>query len=103
MPLYINSNMGSLQAQGNLATSANKLGTSFNRLSSGMRINSAADDAAGLAVSDQMQGEIRSYTVASRNANNAISMAQTADGALGQMSSMLQRMRELAEQGANGD
>jgi len=103
MSLFINTNTASLEAQRNLASSQMKLGTSFQRLSSGMRINTAADDAAGLAVSDQMEGEIRGYSVAERNTNNAISMAQTADGALGQISSMLQRMRELAVQGSNGD
>jgi flagellin len=79
------------------------LQTSFARLSSGYRINSAADDAAGLGISDSMTAQIRSYTVAQRNANDGISMAQTADGAASQVTDMLQRMRELAVQSSNGD
>jgi flagellin len=75
----------------------------FQRLSSGLRINSAADDAAGLAVAEQMQADVRSYSMAERNTNNAISMVQTAEGALGQVSSILQRLRELSVQAANGD
>lgn len=103
MPLYIQTNMPALEAQRNISNTQNQLATTFQRLSSGYRINSAADDAAGLAISDQMNADIRSYAVAERNANNGISMAQTADGAMSQVSSILQRMRELAEQGSNGD
>jgi flagellin len=102
MPLVIQTNVASLEAEKNLNTTTSKLSVSFNRLSSGFRINSAADDAAGLAISESMQMQIRSYTVAERNANDGISMAQTAEGALGQMTSLLDRMRELAVQSANG-
>ncbi len=103
MALYINTNVASLQAQGNLAGTQQAQQRNFQRLSSGMRINSAADDAAGLGISESMGAQIRSYAVAQRNSNNAISMAQTAEGALGQVSGILGRMRELSVQGANGD
>jgi flagellin len=102
MALVIQTNVASLQAQKNLSTAQSSLGTSFNRLSSGNRINSAKDDAAGLAISESMKNKVRSYTVAERNANDAVSMAQTAEGALGEVSNILGRMRELAVQGANG-
>jgi flagellin len=100
--LTIQTNVASLQAQKNLNGVQKGLNVSFNRLSSGYRINSAADDAAGLAISDSFQAQIRSYSVAERNANDGISMAQTAEGSLGQMTGLLQRMRELAVQSANG-
>ena len=100
--LTIQTNVGSLQAQKNLAGVQRGLNVSFNRLSSGYRINTAADDAAGLAISDSFTAQIRSYSVAERNANDGISMAQTAEGSLGQMTGLLQRMRELAVQSANG-
>jgi flagellin len=103
MALYINTNVASLQAQGNLAGTQQAQQKNFARLSSGMRINTAADDAAGLGISESMSAQIRSYSVAERNSNNAISMAQTAEGALGQVSGILGRMRELAVQGSNGD
>jgi flagellin len=103
MALYINTNVASLESQKNLATSHKRLQQSFERLSSGFRINSAADDAAGMAVSESMRSQIRSYHVAERNANNAISMTQTAEGGLNQISGILIRMRELAVQSANGD
>jgi flagellin len=103
MALYIQSNIASLEAQRNLAGTQKSLQMNFQRLSSGYRINSAADDAAGLGISEQMNAQIRSYAVAERNTNNGISMAQTAEGALGQVGSMLQRLRELAVEGANGD
>ncbi len=103
MPLYVNTNVPSMEAQRNLSTSQGMLGTSFQRLSSGMRINTAADDAAGLAIAEQMKADIRSYSVAERNTLNAVSMAQTAEGALGQISTILQRLRELSVQAANGD
>jgi flagellin len=103
MPLYVQTNIASMEAQRNLAATQTKLSVTFQRLSSGFRINGAADDAAGLAIADQMQADTRSYAVAERNTNNGISMAQTADGALGQLTGILQRMRELAEQGSNGD
>jgi flagellin len=102
MALVINTNVASLQAQKNLNKANSSLATSFNRLSSGYRINSAKDDAAGLAVSDNMKMQMRSYSVAERNANDAISMAQVAEGALGSVTDILGRMRELATQGANG-
>lgn len=103
MALVINTNIASLEAQRNLGRSQNALATTFQKLSSGLRINTAADDASGLAISENMQAQIRSFGTAERNANNAVSMAQVAEGALGQMSSILSRMRELAVQGANGD
>jgi flagellin len=102
MAVTINTNVGSLQAQKNLNATQASLAKSFSRLSSGYRINSSADDAAGLAISDSMQSQIRSYTIAGRNTNDGISMAQTADGALGQVTDILGRMRELATQGSNG-
>lgn len=102
MSLTIQTNVSSLQAQKNLNRTQTALSDSFNKLSSGFRINSAKDDAAGLAISESMQSQVRSYTVAERNANDGISMAQTAEGALGEISSILGRMRELAMQGANG-
>jgi flagellin len=102
MPLVINTNVASLEAQKNLSRANASLATSFNRLSSGFRINSAKDDAAGLAVSDNMKMQMRSYSVAERNANDAISMSQVAEGALGSVVDILGRMRELATQGANG-
>ena len=103
MALVINTNIASMEAQRNLAKSQNALSSTFQKLSSGMRINTAADDASGLAISENMQAQVRSFGAAERNANNAVSMAQVAEGALGQMSSILSRMRELAVQGANGD
>jgi flagellin len=102
MSLFIATNVASLNAQSNLAHTQINLQTSFARLSSGYRINSAADDAAGLGISDSMVAQIRSYSVAERNANDGISMSQTADGAGAQVTSMLQRMRELSVQAANG-
>ena len=103
MPIVINSNIASLEAQRNLSKTQGDQSTNFQRLSSGMRINGAADDAAGLAISENLNAQVRSFSVAERNSNNAISMAQTAESALGQVSSILTRMRELAVQGANGD
>ncbi len=102
MALVIQTNVASLQSQKNLNRTQTALSESFNRLSSGYRINSAKDDAAGLAISEGMKTQIRSYTVAERNANDGISMAQTAEGALGEVTAILSRMRELATQGANG-
>jgi flagellin len=100
--LSIVTNVSSLQAQQNLTRTSSSLSSSFAKLSSGMRINTAADDAAGLAISERMKTQIRSYVVAERNANDAISMVQTADGALGEVGGILGRMRELAVQSANG-
>ena len=103
MALYINTNVASLEAQSNLSKTQKDQATNFQRLSSGMRINSAADDAAGLAIKENLNAQVKSFSVAERNSNNAISMAQTAESALGQVGSILTRMRELAVQGANGD
>jgi flagellin len=100
--LSIVTNVSSLNAQQNLSRTSAALQSSFQKLSSGMRINTAADDAAGLAISERMKTQIRSYVVAERNANDAISMVQTADGALGEVGGILGRMRELAVQSANG-
>ena len=97
----INTNISSLTAQRNLGMSQSALSTSMQRLSSGLRINSAKDDAAGLAISDRMTSQIRGSNQAARNANDGISLAQTAEGDLNQISSNLQRMRELAVQSAN--
>jgi len=101
MAIVVNSNIGSLNAQRNLNSSQLSLNTSMRRLSSGLRINSAKDDAAGLAISDRMTSQIRGLNQAVRNANDGISMAQTAEGALGETTNLLQRMREIAVQAAN--
>ena len=101
MAAIINTNMSSLNAQRNLSTSQSALSTSLQRLSSGLRINSAKDDAAGLAISDRMTSQIKGLTRASLNANDGISLAQTAEGALQETDNLLQRMRELAIQSAN--
>jgi len=103
MPLYINTNVASLRAQHALTHSQSKLQKSFERLSSGFRINTAADDAAGLGISESLKARIRSFVVAERNTNNAISMANTAEAGLDQVSGIVIRMRELAVQSANGD
>ena len=102
MSSTINTNINSLNAQRNLAASANSLATSMSRLSSGLRVNSAKDDAAGLAIAERMNTQTRGMNVAIRNANDGISLAQTAEGALGAISANLQRMRELAVQASNG-
>ena len=101
MPQVINTNFASLNAQRNLSHSQNKLQVSLQRLSSGLRINNAKDDAAGLAISDRFTTQIRGLGQASRNANDAISLAQTAEGALLETTNVLQRIRELAVQSAN--
>jgi flagellin len=101
MPAIINSNLTALNAQRNLSTSQSSLTTSLQRLSSGLRINSAKDDAAGLAISQRMTSQIRGLNQAVRNANDGISLAQTAEGALGSAGDILQRVRELAVQSAN--
>ena len=98
----INTNTKALAAQGSLSNVNNKLATSMERLSTGLRINSAKDDAAGLAITNRMTSDIRGFAVAIRNANDGLSMAQTAEGAIGQVTDMLQRMRELAVQASNG-
>ncbi|BDE69465.1 MULTISPECIES: flagellin domain-containing protein [Delftia] len=101
MASIINTNLVSLNAQRNLNTSQSSLSTTMQRLSSGLRVNSAKDDAAGLAIAERMNAQVRGMNVAMRNANDGISMAQTAEGALGKLSDNLQRMRELAVQAAN--
>jgi flagellin len=102
MALVINTNVASLNAQRNLNSTQLMMSKSMERLSSGLRINRAGDDAAGLAISQNMQANIRSMNQAVRNANDGISLVQTAEGALNETSSILQRMRELATQAANG-
>jgi flagellin len=101
MTMSINTNVASLNAQRNLSSSQSSLATSMQRLSSGMRINSAKDDAAGLAISERMNAQVKGMNVAIRNANDGISMAQTAEGALSKVGDALQRMRELAVQARN--
>jgi flagellin len=101
MPQTINTNVASLNAQRNLNMSQASLATSMQRLSSGLRINSAKDDAAGLAIAERMNAQVRGMSVAVRNANDGISMAQTAEGALAKVGDSLQRMRELAVQARN--
>ena len=102
MSLYVNTNVSSLNAQRQLMTSSNGLNTAFERLSSGSRINSAADDAAGLQISNRMTSQINGLNQAVRNANDGISLAQVAEGALQESTNMLQRMRELVIQADNG-
>jgi len=101
MPQVINTNVASLNAQRNLNSSQSLLNTSLQRLSSGLRINSAKDDAAGLAISERMTSQIRGMNQAARNANDGISLAQTAEGALVEIGNNIQRIRELAIQSAN--
>ncbi len=101
MPMTINTNLISLNAQRNLNGSQSSLSTSMQRLSSGLRVNSAKDDAAGLAIAERMNAQVRGMNVAVRNANDGISLAQTADGALASIGDSLQRMRELAVQSRN--
>jgi flagellin len=101
MAMTINTNVISINAQRNLSLSGGSLATSMQRLSSGLRVNSAKDDAAGLAIAERMNTQVRGLTVAARNANDGISLAQTAEGALGKVGDMLQRMRELAVQSSN--
>jgi flagellin len=101
MPQTINTNLASLNAQRNLNTSQSSLATSMQRLSSGLRVNSAKDDAAGLAIAERMNTQVRGMNAAIRNANDAISLSQTAEGALSTIGDNLQRMRELAVQSRN--
>src|SRR5919106_4753401 len=101
MAQVINTNVLSLNAQRNLTTSQSSLATALQRLSSGLRINSAKDDAAGLAISDRFTSQIKGLNQAVRNANDGISLAQTAEGALQESTNLLQRLRELAVQSAN--
>lgn len=102
MAMTINTNLQSLNAQRNLGASQSSLSTSMQRLSSGLRVNSAKDDAAGLAIAERMGAQVRGMNVAVRNANDGISMAQTAEGALSKVTDSMQRMRELAVQARNG-
>ncbi|MBA4254030.1 MAG: flagellin FliC, partial [Comamonadaceae bacterium] len=101
MAMTINTNVNSLTAQRNTIATQNSLATSMQRLSSGLRVNSARDDAAGLAIADRMNTQVRGMNVAIRNANDGISLAQVAEGGLSVMGDMLQRMRELAVQAIN--
>ena len=102
MALYVNSNVSSLNAQRQLSKSSNALDTSFQRLSSGMRINSAKDDAAGMQISNRLSSQVNGLNQGNRNANDGISLAQTAEGALDEVTSMFQRVRTLAQQATNG-
>ena len=101
MPSVINTNLASLNTQRNLNTSQASLSSSIQRLSTGLRINSAKDDAAGLAISERMSSQVRGLNAAARNANDGVSLAQTAEGSLGKIGDMVQRMRELAVQSSN--
>jgi len=101
MPSVINTNVSSLKSQNSLSLNERKLGSAMERLSTGIRINSAKDDAAGLAISTRMTSEIRGLNAAVRNANDGISVAQTAEGSLGEITNVLQRLRELAVQSSN--
>ena len=102
MGLRVNTNVTSINAQRNLSTVTNRLGGNFRRLSTGLRISTAADDAAGLAISERLRSQVRSLEQAKRNANDGISLVQTAEGALNEVSSILVRLRELAIQSSNG-
>ena len=102
MSLIVNTNVASMAAQRNLAAVSARLAGNFSRLSSGLRIASASDDAAGLGISERMRAQIRSFSVAGRNAQDGLSLAQTAEGALQEVNNNLSRMRELAVQAANG-
>lgn len=102
MALYVNTNTSSINAQRNLNKSTNALNSSYTKLASGNRINSAKDDAAGLQIADRMTSQINGLTQGNRNANDGISLCQTAEGALDEVTNMLQRMRTLAVQSANG-
>jgi flagellin len=102
MGLRVNTNIASLTAQRNLFMVTSRLQGNYSRLSSGLRIATAADDAAGLAISEKMRSQIRSYAVAGRNAQDGISLVQTAEGALNEVSNILSRMRELSVQASNG-
>ncbi|WP_421188580.1 flagellin [Aeromonas sanarellii] len=102
MSMYINTNVSSLNAQRNLMNSSKSLDTSYTRLASGLRINSAKDDAAGLQISNRLTSQINGLDQGNRNANDGISMAQTAEGAMDEVTGMLQRIRTLAQQSSNG-
>ncbi|MFN8826155.1 MAG: flagellin [Planctomycetota bacterium] len=102
MGLRVNTNVASINAQRNLSAVTDRLGTNYRRLSTGLRISTAADDAAGLAISERLRSQVRSLEQAKRNANDGISFVQTAEGALNEVSSILTRLRELAIQSSNG-
>ncbi len=102
MALYVNTNVTSLRGQSSLNKATNSLSTTYNRLSTGLRINSAKDDAAGLQISDRLTSQINGLTQGNRNANDGIALTQTVEGALDEMTTMLQRIRTLAVQSANG-
>ena len=102
MSMFINTNVSSLNAQRNMTNSSNSLDTSYQRLASGLRINSAKDDAAGLQISNRLTAQINGMNQGNRNANDGISVAQTAEGAMDEMTTMLQRIRTLSQQSANG-
>ncbi|SPT69534.1 Flagellin D [Anaerobiospirillum thomasii] len=102
MALFVNTNVSSINGQRNLTNATNSLNTTYQRLSSGLRINSAKDDAAGLQISDRLTSQINGLNQANRNTNDGIAFAQTAEGALDEMSNMMQRIRTLAVQSANG-
>jgi flagellin len=102
MGLRVNTNVASINAQRNLSNVTERLSTNYRRLSTGLRISTAADDAAGLAISERLRSQVRSLEQAKRNANDGISFVQTAEGALNEVSSILTRLRELAIQSANG-
>ena len=102
MALYVNTNVSSLNGQRNLTNATNSLDTVYKRLSSGLRINSAKDDSAGLQISDRMTSQINGLNQGNRNANDGIAMAQTAEGAMDEITNMLQRIRTLSIQAANG-
>ncbi len=102
MAATINTNLMSMTAQRNSSASQSALATSMQRLSSGLRVNTAKDDAAGLGIAERMNAQVKGMNVAIRNANDGVSMAQTAEGALSKVGDMLQRMRELAVQARNG-
>ena len=102
MAMYINTNTSSLNAQRNLMNTSKSMDTSYTRLASGLRINSAKDDAAGLQISNRLTSQINGLDQGNRNANDGISLAQTAEGAMDEVTGMLQRMRTLAQQSANG-
>ena len=102
MALFVNTNVSSINGQRNLTNATNNLNTTYQRLSSGMRINSAKDDAAGLQISDRLTSQINGLNQGNRNTNDAIALAQTAEGAMDEMSNMLQRIRTLAVQSSNG-
>src|SRR3979490_1909133 len=101
MPLVINTNTYALNAQRNLGITGRRMGKALEQLSSGLRINRAADDAAGLAISEKLRSQVRGLNQGSRNAQDGISMLQTAEGGMNEVTSMLQRMRELSVQAGN--